>query len=183
MSAIHNINDFEKAIFQTVEAWKKQIIKGDFLKINLLLLEEITIEYFGSKTAIKYLVNIKKNSQGEIHLIPFDSKMLNTIHKAIDDFKVDWNLSIQGKNICITLPLITTQKKDLIIKNWKIQIENNRIHLRKLRHQLLKYLKNEEKLAKEELSMEQKKIQKIIDINNQKMEEILKEKIDELLKV
>lgn len=178
-----NLTDLDHAVQEIILNWDKKLAKSDFTKINLLMLEQIHIDYFNSPTSVKYLVNAKKGAEGEIYLMPFDPKMLETIYQAILAAKVNWSVSLRSDVICLKLPIITTQKKHLIIREWKQKCEHSRVAIRNLRHKFLQHLKNDQKLDKERWQTEQKKVQKIIDAANQKIDTILKNKIDELMKV
>lgn len=183
MSQIHSFEEFNDKIEQVVNRWEKHFGRNDITKINLSLLENIYIDYFGNKTAIKYLGSIKKGNEGEFYFTPFVAKTLQSIYQAIINHGSSWQLTLRKDEIMITLPVITSHKKVQIVKEWKMSTENCHIEIRKLRHDFLDYWKKDQNLAKEEFLQKQQQIQKIVEETKTKINGFLKEKIDNLLKV
>ena len=183
MSQIHSFEELHQAINQVVNNWQQQFNRQDITKINLSVLENIYVDYFGSKTAVKYLGSVKKGHEGEFYFTPFVNTMLQNIYQAMINYGLNWQLSLQKDTIMINLPAITTDKKNQIIKEWKLSAENCHIEVRKLRHSFLDYCKKDEKLAKEELLHKQQQVQKIVDETKNQINNFLKTKIDNLLKV
>lgn len=183
MSQIRSFDQFREQIAKVVTNWERQFNRNDVTKINLALLENIYVDYFGSKTAIKYLGSIKKGSEGEFYFIPFVSKMLQQIFQAMINYGLQWKLILQKDAIMIALPIITTNKKNQIVKEWKLSAENCHVEVRKLRHTFLDYWKKEAKLDKAELIQTQQQIQKIVDETKTKINNLFKTKVDTLLKV
>lgn len=183
MSQIHSFTAFENAIDRAIVRWEQDFGKNDVTKINLSTLENIYVDYFGGKTAVKYLVNVKKGNEGEFYLTPFVAKTLSEIHQAMLNYGLNWQLALQKDRIMVNLPILTTEKKMQIVKKWKATAEHCHVEVRKLRHDFLDYWKKDEKIAREELVNKQQQVQKIVESAKNRINHFLKNKMDALLKV
>lgn len=183
MSQIHNLENLQIKIDEALVFFQKKLVLVDLKKINLLLLEEIKIDYFSAKTAIRYLVNAKKGNEGEYYLFPFDHKLLTPIYNAINDYQTPWRIALHKDKIVLNLPIITSEKKAKILKNLKSELENCRILIRGYRQNFLNYCKNILELSYSDLQLKQKEIQKIVETANQKAEMIFQKFLTSLQKV
>ncbi len=116
--------------------------RHDHRKINLLLLNQITVEYFESQTAIRYLVNVKPGKTGDYFLEPFDQTLLKPIYQSLIQAKTNWQISIQPHTIRLALPFLTTAAKAKIGKTYRQFGEAAQIELRQLRQQFQQQIKN-----------------------------------------
>ncbi len=183
MSQINSFEEFEFEINKAVNHWKMDFNSSDVTKVNLSLLGRVFVDYFGDRTAVKYLGSIKKGTEGEFYFTPFVPKMIQNIYQAIVNYGLNWKLSLQKDTIVIFQPLITSEKKSLIVRDWKLKAEHCHIKVRKIRHDFLDYWKHQEKLSKDDLVQKQRMIQKIVDQANKQINNFLEEQISFLLKV
>ena len=113
----------------------------DHRKLNLLLLNQITIEYFESQTAIRYLVNVRKGAENDYFLEPFDHSLLKKIYTSLIQAPTNWQITLQSNQIRIAVPFLTTAKKAQLAKKLRDFGEATQINLRQLRQRFAQELK------------------------------------------
>lgn len=149
------------------------------------LLNNIYVEYFGSKVLLRKISNIVVEDYHTLKINVFDSSNTNLINKAILNSDLDLNPVIHGKDIIVPIPSLTEERRKNLIKIIKNNAENTRICIRNIRRdaneKIKVYLKNKV-IGEDQEHMSQNKIQKMTDEYIKKVETILVFKEKELMK-
>ncbi len=173
---------FTNAIDKIIANLDFKLKRIDYTKINLLLLNQIKIDYFESKTAIRFLVNVTKGKQGDYYLKPYDYKMIKSIYEALLKANTNWQISLQPQQIRIALPFLTTAKKAEFIKEYRQINEQSQIQLRQLRHQIQNQIK-QHIVAKDLQHQALTKLQTSVNNQRKTIDEIVTKAIQQLSKV
>lgn len=173
---VNNLKVFEEKANELIKGFKIKVSKYDYSRVNLSILENIKINYFGTLSSIKYMVNIKRGDKGEYFLTPFDKSQLEEIYKAIINYKTNWIIVLQKNWIRLHAPLPTTEAKKKTQKIINDESEQIRIKFRQYRHKLLDVYKKEEKDKDDLLSLKNE-----LDKTMSKFEEKLKKNLNEII--
>ena len=147
-----------------------------------MLLEQIKIPYFESPTAVRFLVNMRREPNGVYCLVPYDKKFLKPIYEAIVAFGTPWQVLLQPTLVQISLPPLTTTKKMLLQKQYKQIGEQSHIQLRQLRQQTLQKIKQH--FPGENVRLQaQKQLEKLIQTANAQITAQIQQTIKSLEKV
>ncbi|WP_259289054.1 ribosome recycling factor [Candidatus Nasuia deltocephalinicola] len=167
--------DFEnlkKKINELIELFKEKIKKIS-LENNYEFINNIEIlEYENNNSKKKNLLElseITKDSENNLIIKPFKRENIKEVVNKLKELKKDINLTTFKDFIKINKEIKTIEKKNNLIKIIKNEKELLKILIRDLR-------KKENKKYKKDLK-EKKVIQKIIDDNIEKIENISIEKI------
>jgi|SRR3989344_3300635 len=171
--------DFEGA-FEHAKAEVASIRTG---RAHSSLVEDLQVEYMGSKLRVKELAGITTPEPRVLLIQPWDKGALAPIEKAIKDSSLGLNPAVDSNGIRITIPQLTEDRRKEFIKMLGQKIEESRIRIRQIREDVLKKVQSEVKaktareddgrLAKDDL-------QKIMDDYNRKFDELYKKKEQEL---
>lgn len=149
-------------------------------KASPVILDGITIDYYGAVTHLSQVSNIGTPDAKTILIQPWDKSMLPVIEKAILYANIGLTPMNNGEIIRLNIPPLTEERRRDIVKQVKSLGENTRVSVRNARRDANEDLK---KLLKQGLpediekeSMEE--IQKMTDdfINKTDMIVIAKEK-------
>lgn len=166
---------------------KLQIVFGDFknelagIRANRpspKLVEDVKVDYFGQKLAIKQLATVSVVPPRELVVNVWDKGAVAGVAKAIETASVGFSASIDGNLIRINLPVMTNERRQELVKTVKAIAERERIKMRLLRddcRRQAKALKDED-----EKYLAFDKIQKIVDKYNEQIEGQLNNKIREI---
>jgi ribosome recycling factor len=148
------------------------------------LVEGIRIDYYGQSTLLKQLASISIPDARLIVIQPWDPSIIQEIEKAILKSNLGITPSNDGKIIRLSIPPLSKERREELIKVVKKMAEDGRISLRTIRHEAIeetRRLQKESKITEDERYRTQDEIQKIIDKYTQKIDQILKEKEKELM--
>lgn len=184
INQIHlKIRDKMESCFQTFKDNINNIQTG---RASPKLLNNIYIEYFGSKTQLNQLSNITVENACTLKINIFDISIISLIQKAILNSKLDLNPIIRGKDILIPIPGLTEERRKKLVKIIRNDAENSRISIRNIRRdandQIKKYLKKKI-INEDDEYCSHNKIQLITNEYIKKIDSILLQKELEIMKV
>ncbi|HOW60157.1 MAG TPA: ribosome recycling factor [Candidatus Moranbacteria bacterium] len=175
-------NDLEKAI----EYFKKELGKIRTGRASSALVEDIQVDYYGTKSPLKQIASISTPEPRQIVIQPWDRGALVSIEAAIRESDLNLNPNNDGTLIRINIPMLTEERRKDMVKILNQKSEEGRIAIRSIREEMWKKVQEMER--KGEISEDDKfkskdKMQEIVDEYNKKIEEIRAKKETEILTV
>ncbi len=150
------------------------------------LVEHIKVDYAGVPTPINHMAGISAPEAGLLVIQPWDKSSIGNIQKAILKSELGLNPSNDGSVIRISIPPLSEERREELIKVVRKRVEERKISLRTLRHEALNELKNLEKdkeISQDELKRAQEQLQNITDVHISEVEQIGSSKEEELREV
>lgn len=175
----HRKKDFD-AVFEFTKNEVASIRTG---RAHSSMVEDLVVDYMGSKLKIKELATISVPEPRAIFIQPWDKSAIPFIEKAIKDSPLGLNPSSDSSGVRLTIPPLTEERRKEFTKLLHQKAEEARIKSRQIREDVLKKVQNavKEKTAREDdLKNAKDEIQKIIDEFNKKTDELVKKKEQEL---
>ena len=130
------------------------------------LVEHIRIEYAGVPTPLNQLASISVPEASLLVIQPWDKSGLRGIEKAILKSDLGLNPSSDGNVIRISIPPLSEERRQELIKIVRKRVEERKIAVRNLRHEVVNELKGLEKdkeISQDEHKRIQTQLQKITD--------------------
>jgi len=182
------------AIFDdTKEHMQKSInaLKRDFStlrtgKVTTNIVDHIKVDYYGTPTALNQVGNVLATDATTISITPWEKTMLQPIEKAIQEANIGVNPNNDGDFIKLFFPAMTTDQRQEIVKQAKAMSEKAKIAIRNIRkdsNDQIKKLEKEKDISEDEMKRALEQIQKITDENISNIENVLKNKEVDILKV
>ncbi len=148
------------------------------------LVERLSVEYYGAPTPLQQLATFAVPEPRQILIKPFDASSIKDIEKAIMSSDLGLTPSNDGKAIRLTLPPLTQERRQELVRVVNARVEEGRISVRNIRRDAIKDMREfeEEKLISEDdlkrgedemQDLTNKYIEAMNDIGKQKEEEIL----------
>lgn len=132
-------------------------------RANPGMLDGIMVEAYGAKMPLIQVATINVPEPQLLQINPFDPSTLQAIVKAIrDDPSLGLNPSDDGRVVRVTIPALTTERRQQIAKQLGDKVEDCRIALRNVRHDALKDAKAK-KDSKELSEDDVKRVEKALD--------------------
>lgn len=166
----------------TLESVKQKLTTIRAGRANPALVNGIIVEYYGVSTPIQSLANITVPEARQLLIKPFDRSCVKDIEKAIQEANIGINPTNNGEMVILTVPELTEERRREYVKLAKNIGEEGKVALRNIRQEAkeaivnAKYPEDEEKLYLEDL-------QELIEKYNKLIDEEIKEKENELMKV
>jgi|SRR3989344_3620316 len=153
-------------------------------RANPSLVEDIPVEYMGSRLRIKEVASITTPEPRMIVIQPWDGGAIASIEKGIRESSLGLNPSNDGHSIRLTIPSLTEERRKEFIKILHQKMEEARVRMRHVREDVLKKVQNEVKAKtarEDDLRHAKDELQKITDDLNKKIDELVKKKENELM--
>lgn len=150
---------------------------------NPQIISTLNIDYYGSPTPVGDLVSISHPEAQQLLIKPFDPTITKEVLSVIS--KQNYALTVQdeGDKIRLIFPTLTTEKRKETIKQLSTIKEQAKIKIRNARQTVLKKIKNDESLSEDQAKQYQDQVQKIVDQYTDKIDQLIKEKEEQLMKM
>ena len=167
---------------KSIESYEQRLRTVRAGRANPSSLDGIVVSYYGSMTPLKQLATISVPEATQLLIKPFDKGCLKDIEKAIFESNLGYTPNNDGESIRIVIPALTEERRKELTKQVKAMAEDAKVSIRNARHDGLDEAKKQE-LPEDLEKQVEKDIQDLVNQYNKKIEEILKEKEQELLTV
>ncbi|MBD2043049.1 ribosome recycling factor [Microcoleus sp. FACHB-672] len=171
--------DVESHMQKAVESTQRSFNTIRTGRANASLLDRVTVEYYGTPTALKSLANISTPDSTTITIQPYDRGSLNTIEKAISLSDVGLTPNNDGSVIRLNIPPLTSDRRKELVKIAAKYAEEGKVSIRNIRRDGVDSTRKQEKngdITEDESRDLQDKIQKLTDKYIARVEELLAEK-------
>ncbi len=145
------------------------------------LVEGVRVDYYGTPTPLKQLANISAPEADLILIKPFDPGALGEIEKSIMKSDVGIHPSNDGKVIRLQVPPLSQERRKQLAQRAKETAEESRVAVRNIRRDANK---NADEIAKtmseDDVKALKEEVQDLVKTYEKKIDQMLKEKADEL---
>jgi len=184
------VNDILKALDERMD---KAIgsVRSNFATIRAgratpALLDRIQVEYYGSTMPINQLANVSTPEPRMLVITPWDKGSLGEIERAIVKSDLGMMPTNDGSVIRLTIPQLTEQRQQELVKQVKKLAEDGRIAVRNIRRDVNDDVKKLEKsgdISEDDSRRAQEKVQTVTDRFIGEIDKLLTAKEQEILEV
>ena len=151
-------------------------------RANPSMLDEVFVDYYGTKTPLKQVATIYVPEARQISVKPFEKNLLGTIEKAIYEANLGVTPNNNGESIFITIPPLTEERRKELVKQVKEYSEEGRIRIRNIRKDIIDEIKKDEHSEDEERNIIDN-LQELVNEYNKKIEDLTKAKENDLMEI
>lgn len=155
-------------------------------RANASLLDRISVLYYGAPTPLNQMAGISVPEARLMVIQPYDKTTLGDIEKAILKSDIGITPSNDGSVIRLAVPALTEERRKELVKEVKKEAEDSKIAIRNVRRDAndeLKKLEKDGDITEDELRREGDEIQKLTDSYIVKIDEIAKDKENEIMEI
>ena len=186
MSTDFNEINYSSKMDKTIQSLRKDISTLRTGRANINMLDIIKVDVYGQLMPIDQLATVSVPEARLISIQVWDKSNISTIENAIQKSELGINPQIDGQVIRLRIPDLTEERRRELIKILKNMGEKGKIAIRNIRREANEDLKK--KLKEKDISEDdnknfEKNIQKLTDINIEKIEKILVEKEKEIIRI
>ena len=179
------IEDTEDNMKNAITHLQKTLVKIRAGKANARMLDGVQADYYGTATPISQVANISTSDARTIVIQPWEKQMIAPIEKAIMAANLGFNPDNNGEVIRINIPMLTEERRGLLVKQVKHEGEEAKISLRSSRRDAMEMLK---KMKDDGLSEDMEKraedtVQKLTDSYYVKVEKLIEEKEKDIMTI
>lgn len=180
------IKDAKTRMDKSLEALRNDLAKIRSGKATTALLDGIKVESYGSLVPLKQVGNVSVLDSHTLSITPWEKPMTAVIEKAIMEANLGLNPVNDGTNLKIPVPAPTEERRRELVKLIKKYGEETKIAVRNIRRDANDQLKKEEKekkMSEDQLADAEDEVQKITNEHTKLIDEILKHKEEEIMRV
>jgi ribosome recycling factor len=179
-------DNMKEGMDKSLEALKRDYQTLRTGKVQTSILDNITIDYYGTQTALSQVATILSPDATTINITPWEKHLVGDIEKAIAAANIGVNPNNNGESVQLFFPPMTVEQRELSAKGAKTMTDNAKVAIRNIRksaNDKVKKLEKDKELTKDESKSAQDEVQKITDTYVTKADDIFKAKEAEILKV
>jgi len=178
--------DAEERMSKSVDAMIDAFKKVRTGRANPAILDGITVDYYGSPTAINQVANVVVEDGRTLAIIPWEKPMVPVIEKAIMKSDLGINPATSGDTIRVPMPALTEETRKDYIKQARAEAEKGRVSVRNIRRDAngsIKDLLKEKEISEDEERKGEADIQKLTDGFIAQIDKLLEDKEKDLMQV
>lgn len=177
---------YKEKMEKTLSVLKQDLNTVRAGRANASLLDQISIDYYGTMTPVKNLANIQTPDPRSITITPFDPSAAKLIEKAIQASDIGINPNSDGKVIRLVIPPLTEDRRKDLTKIIKKMGEESKVAVRNCRRDANDQIKKDEKaglLTEDDVKADLDEIQKLTDKCMKDIDALISEKDKELMEL
>ncbi len=178
--------DIEKKLQHIFEALARELSGLRTARATPALVENLEVEYYGSKMALKTTASIASSGPRELVIKPWDKTLVPAIEQAIQRSGLGMNPVTDRDAIRLSIPPLTEERRRELAKILGKRLEEARIKVRQVREDALRHFDRREKakeISEDEKFRGRNELQKTVDEINKKIGEVAAAKEKEILSV
>ena len=171
---------------RAVDAFKRDLTQLRTGRATPALVENIEVDYYGSKTPLKQIASISTPDARAIMIQPWDANALREIEKSLMTSEMGFNPSNDGSTISVPIPQLTAERRQEMVKLLKGKIEDGKVSVRNVRRdglESLRKLEKEKSISQDDGRRAQDQLQKTTDGHTKQIDETGSAKEAEILQV
>lgn len=166
------------------------ILKGDLGTIRTgratpSLVETIVINAYGGSAKLKVmeLATVHAADTKTLVITPFDPSITHEMEKGIQEANVGLNPIVDGPLLRITIPPLSEERRQELIKAMKHKLENGKVMVRQARHEAMEDIKKEFEGREDDIRRLEKEVQRLVDETMETIEDWGRQKEQELMQI
>jgi len=177
-------SDADARMSKSIESLRQELSKIRTGRAHPSLLDHIQVEYYGNMVPVNQAANVTTEDARTLVVTPWEKPMVSVIEKAILSSNLGLNPTTVGTVIRVPLPALTEERRRELTKVVHGEGENTKIAIRNIRRDAnskLKELQKAKEISEDEERRGESEVQTVTDRYIGKVDEVVKEKEQELL--
>ncbi len=180
VAAVAAIEDKMKKALESLQRDFAQV-RTNRATTNMLV--GVKVEAYGQMTPLSGVGTVNVQDVRTIFVTVWDAGNIKKVDAAIREFDPNMNPRIDGMKLYISLPELTTERRNELVKTVKKKAEDSKVAIRNLRRDANEAMKEKEKnkeISQDELKTALDLVQKLTDQTIEKVDQATNNKTKEL---
>ena len=181
-----DINECDSEMKATITAFSNDLKNIRTGRVSPEILKSIIIDSYGSKMPLTQLSNINNLDNMTLSINIWDASLTKIIEKNLLESNLGANPQTEGNTILLKFPELTSERRKELVKMVNELSERFKVSIRNIRRKYIDLVKDLEKdkiISIDENKKFQDEIQKSTDRSSSEIEDLSKQKENEILKV
>ncbi|UII28826.1 ribosome recycling factor [Fulvivirga maritima] len=170
---------------KAIKHFTGELVKIRAGKASPAILEGLMVQYYGNPTPINQVASITAPDARSLMIKPWEKNVIPEIEKAIINSDLGLNPQNDGEQVIISIPQLTEERRQNLVKQAKGEGEQGKISIRNVRKETNDNLKKLQKdgASEDEIKRAEDKVQALTDDFTKKIDELLEKKEKEIMTV
>ena len=180
------LSNVEDRMGKAVEAMRRELSSLRTGRASPVLVENITVDYYGVPTPLNQLASISIPEARLIIIQPWDKNSLQSIEKSLMRSDLGLNPSNDGNIIRIPIPPLSQERRQEMARVLKRRAEDGKVAVRNIRRDALEELRSLERnkaASQDDVRRAQEQLQRITDGHIDQIDQLSSAKEAEILQV
>ena len=181
-----DINECDSEMKATITAFSNDLKNIRTGRVSPEILKSIIIDSYGSKMPLTQLSNVNNLDNMTLSINIWDASLIKIIEKNLLESNLGANPQTEGNTILLKFPELTSERRKELVKMVSELSERFKVSIRNIRRKYIDLVKDLEKdkiISIDENKKFQDEIQKSTDRSSSEIEDLSKQKENEILKV
>lgn len=180
------LRDCEERMKKAVETIRNEVATVRTNRATTSLLDGIKVDYYGTPTQLQQVASVSVPEPRMLVIQPWERSTLIEIVKAIQKSDLGLTPVDDGTVIRLSLPALTEERRKDLVKVLGRLIEDGRVRIRTVRHEVnddLKKLERDHKISEDDAKKTRTDVQKLHDRYIALLDELFQKKQVEIMEV
>lgn len=171
---------------KTIDSMKRDFSTLRTGKVSTAIVEPIRVDYYGTPTPLSQVGSVIATDATTLVISPWEKNLLKDIERAIQEANIGVNPNNDGEAIKLFFPPMTSEQRKEIAKDAKALGEKAKVAVRNIRKEAndkVKKLEKDKLITEDQSKKGQDEVQKYTDEYVKKIDDMVKHKEEEILKV
>lgn len=149
------------------------------------MLEGIQVEYYGNMTPMSQVASVTTPDARTISIKPWEKTLIPDIEKAIMNSDLGLNPQNDGELIRINIPALTEERREILVRQAKQEIENGKVSIRNARKETNDSLRKleGEGVSEDQIKDAEGEVQKLTDKHSNELDTMIIAKEKDIMTV
>ncbi|MFT6033357.1 MAG: ribosome recycling factor [Arenicella sp.] len=180
------LKDTEDRMHKSIDSMRGDMAKIRTGRASSALIDHLSVDYYGTPTPINQVANISVQDARTLAVQPWEKNMVPVVERAIMEANLGFNPVTTGDLIRIPMPALTEERRKEMVKIAAGEGESGKVAVRNIRRDAntdFKLLLKEKEISEDDDKQAQDRVQKLTDKYVALIDEIVKDKEVDILRV
>ncbi len=181
-----DLKPYEEKMKKSIESYKQTLSSMRAGRATPDVLSKITVDYYGSPTAINQMAEVKVSDARTLVISPWDASTVKDMEKAILASDLGITPQNDGKVIRLTFPQLTEERRREMSKQISKMGEEAKVAVRNIRRDANDAIKNAKKnseMTEDEAKASDKSVQDLTDKYVKEVDNVTAAKTKEIMEI
>ncbi len=164
------LDDYQPHFTKVIDHLQKELATVRTGRATPALVEDIMVEAYGAMQPVKALASLSTPDARTVLIEPWDGGVVKAIDTAIQKSDIGINPTVDGKTIRLSIPAMTDENRQRMVKVVKEKLEEARVSLRKVREEARKAIDKIEGMGDDDIRRVQAELEKSVKAFTDKAE-------------
>lgn len=182
----YSFSELHTSANKALDFFKTELSQFRTGRASVSMVDTVEVKAYGTTVKLNEVAQISTPEPNRMLIKPYDQSLLEAIEKAIQVSKLGINPAVHSDHVALTIPPLTMERRQELVKQVGIKTEEAKKMLRTLRtetKQDIESQKDDDGVSEDDIERDLEQLEKEIQLATSRIEEVAQKKVAELEKV